>query len=210
MTLLGSYGFDEADTSACVDGSGRGNSLTLTGTNAIKAADGQYGQALTKNGTTMPVLPSALFSATQTTHRTIAMHAKGTGTTWYIRWQVDSINSGGWGILLISGSVGIQARNASTLARPTATAPADGLWHHYAGTYDGSTVRLYLDGALANSAALTGPLRSDANRADLMEWTTNTTLIDNVRMYDEALSQPDIAALAATPVGAEGHFFALL
>lgn len=39
----------------------------------------------------------------------------------------------------------------------------DGEWRHVAGTWDGATVRLYVDGLLDNSAAFSGPANSAAN-----------------------------------------------
>jgi hypothetical protein len=42
-----------------------------------------------------------------------------------------------------------------TLTSPLATYN-DGIWHHAVGTWDGATVRLYIDGNQVNSTALTG------------------------------------------------------
>src|SRR5262245_19885687 len=48
----------------------------------------------------------------------------------------------------------------------TGGAPAAGQWHHLAYTYDGSTTRVYADGALANSEVLgTGTINTIANTA---------------------------------------------
>jgi hypothetical protein len=37
----------------------------------------------------------------------------------------------------------------------------DGRWHHVAGTYDGSTVKLFVDGTLTGSSATTSPIAYD-------------------------------------------------
>lgn len=41
--------------------------------------------------------------------------------------------------------------------------PSPNTWHHIAGTWDGSTMRLYLDGLLVATRAFAGPIGYDAN-----------------------------------------------
>lgn len=53
------------------------------------------------------------------------------------------------------------AVNASSqVATSGTTAMVIGQWHHIAGVYDGSDIRVYLDGVEENSAALTGNITS--------------------------------------------------
>jgi hypothetical protein len=77
----------------------------------------------------------------------------------------------------------------------------DGDWHHAAGTYDGTTMRLYIDGFEDTSSAQpnktintdTGNLFigiEDDLSDDWNGW------IDDVRIYDYALSRAEIAWLA--------------
>ena len=80
----------------------------------------------------------------------------------------------------------------------------DNTWHHIAGTYDSATGKscVYTDGVLSDSAALTGSIYYDTRElwigADgsgdnvLNEWKG---LIDEVRIYNRALSQDEIAGL---------------
>ncbi len=42
-------------------------------------------------------------------------------------------------------------------------APSTGAWHHVAGTWDGVTMRVYLDGSLLGSTPFAGPIGYDAN-----------------------------------------------
>ena len=65
-------------------------------------------------------------------------------------------------------------------------------WSHLATTYDGTTLRLYVNGALAGSSTIagsipasTGPLRLGGN-AIWGEWFSGE--IDDVRVYNRALS----------------------
>lgn len=74
-----------------------------------------------------------------------------------------------------------------------ATTVYPGIWHHVAGVFDGSTVRVYLDGELEASAAAphaptagSGPLRIGARGDDANERLSGG--LDEVAIYDHALS----------------------
>ena len=79
----------------------------------------------------------------------------------------------------------------------------DGEWHHAAGTYDGSTVSLYVDSALDGYIANSGPIPTDPN---ITLWIADTNrpgagpqawngLIDDVRIYNKALTQQEIEVI---------------
>jgi hypothetical protein len=83
---------------------------------------------------------------------------------------------------------------------PVATAA----WTHLATTYDGVTLRLYVGGLEARSFATagpmtvsTGPLKLGGN-AIWGEWYSG--LMDDVRVYNRALSAAEIQGDMATPV----------
>lgn len=197
MALLAAYSFDETGDTV-TDYSGNGHDFTIAGTNVVRTASGHTNGGLVGNGATQAELPDI----GRTASRTVMLWLDNVELVpdgWPIIFNVPSIDSGAWGILQLSGSVHIQARNASGFARASITRPTDGLWHHYAGTYDGSTVRLYLDGIAVASAALAGPLRTDSDPPKLLGWNADTP-IDDLRLYDEALSQAAIADLMNTPV----------
>ena len=78
-------------------------------------------------------------------------------------------------------------------------------WSHLATTYDGTTVRLYVNGALAGSStfagsipASTGSLRLGGN-AIWSEWFRGE--LDDVRVYSRPLSPSEIQADVSTAVG---------
>ena len=89
---------------------------------------------------------------------------------------------------------------------------SQGQWHHYALSYDGTTVRLYYDGALQVEQALA----LNTGAADFMigRWQNDSFdgLIDDVRVYDRALSAVEVQALAdgydvqAHPINIAGDF----
>ncbi|MBM4029916.1 MAG: LamG domain-containing protein [Planctomycetes bacterium] len=82
------------------------------------------------------------------------------------------------------------------------TAVDDGQWHHLAGVYDGTHVRLYVDGRLDASIEGTGTLNVTdsyvligANAED--GWNYWHGLIDEVRVYSYALSPDEVKELSA-------------
>lgn len=73
-----------------------------------------------------------------------------------------------------------------------------GVWTHVAMTYDGTTMRLYIDGVEVSNRALTGPISVDGgplgiggNTAFAGEFFAG--LIDEVRIYNRALTAAEIA-----------------
>ena len=79
-----------------------------------------------------------------------------------------------------------------------------GVWHHAAMTYDGATLRIYLDGTEVGSMPLSGPVTADpavpvAVGAQPQNAGNNAFdgLIDDVRIYTRALSNAEIAELAS-------------
>jgi hypothetical protein len=86
-----------------------------------------------------------------------------------------------------------------------AQAPAANVWTHVAGTYDGTTLRLYINGVQVASvnrtgpiATSTGPLRIGGNSlwGEFFQGR-----IDEVRVYNRALTPAEIQTDMNTPVG---------
>jgi hypothetical protein len=77
-------------------------------------------------------------------------------------------------------------------------------WTHVTGTYDGSDVRLYIDGAEVFSVSQSGVFSSDTTPVLIGGATNNGEvsyieffhgIIDEVRIYDRALSPAEVSAL---------------
>jgi glucose/arabinose dehydrogenase len=99
---------------------------------------------------------------------------------------------------------GDQAGIGKTLAR--GSAPALRRWTHLAMTYDGTVIRRYVNGRLAGTRAATGaiaggsyPLRFGGN-AVWKQWFKGR--LDEVRVYDSALTPAQIEADMTTPINA--------
>lgn len=84
-----------------------------------------------------------------------------------------------------------------------------GVWHHVAATYDGTTWRLYLDGALDGQAAARATPRADSIQHFGIGTAFNSTgvaagrlhgAVDEVRVWDRARSEAEIAAAMHTTV----------
>jgi hypothetical protein len=79
--------------------------------------------------------------------------------------------------------------------------PIDEQWQHVAGTYDGRTARFYLDGAeVASRLVFGGQGTSNIWRIGAYERKCFRGAIDDVRIYNRALSGAEIAADMASPI----------
>ena len=81
-----------------------------------------------------------------------------------------------------------------------------GEWHHVASTYDGQKIRQYLDGAPVDSVAFNYTMVADTRPLLIGADTPGTFEVfngkmDDVRIYDRALSAAEIATLGETTVG---------
>jgi glucose/arabinose dehydrogenase len=205
--LVAGYAFDEGTGISTGDASGNGHTGSLTGGVTWTAA-GKYGNALSFDGTTnwVTVSDSNLLDLT-------------TGMT-LMAWVYPTTTSGVRDILLKEGSnvdiYNLYARNWRGLPESNvfvggtnrtaegAALPAN-VWTHVAGTYDGTTLRLFINGVQAASNAVsgsittsTGPLRIGGNSI----WGEYFQgRIDEVRIYNRALNQAEIQTDLNTPIG---------
>ncbi len=207
--LVASYGFEEASGSAVGDSSGNGNAGTIAG--AARTAAGRFGRAVGFDGVNDWI--------TVPDSSTLDLYNGMTVEAW-----VKPDSSGGWetGVLKESTDDLVYALyTGATAGRPRgqirtgshsrATGPSAlpaGQWSHLATTWDGTTVRLYVNGTQVASTAASGtlppsasPLRIGGN--DIWdEWFDGT--IDEVRVYSVARSSVQIAADMNTPVAGGG------
>ena len=205
--LVGAYGFEEASGTAVTDKSGRGNAGVISG--AARTAAGRYGSAISFDGVNDWVTVADSSSLDLSSGMTLS--------AW-----VRPVTLGGWRTVLFKERPGgmvysLFADQAGS--RPTGqvyiggernalgTAPIPlNAWTFLATTYDGSVLRLYLNGTLASSTPVSGAMQASTGALRIggnsvwAEWFSG--LIDEVRVYDRPLSASQIQADMASPVGA--------
>jgi hypothetical protein len=110
-----------------------------------------------------------------------------------LRFQIDTKPGGGY------------ADNILEVAPPAGINPTDGNFHFIVGTYDGSTMKLYIDGVLAGTRSAAGPINktikplllgAGMGNNDVKNWFQRG-LLDEVELFDRALSQSEVQALYA-------------
>lgn len=100
---------------------------------------------------------------------------------------------------------------AGNYTQNTISTPATGAWHHYAAVLDHSftngSVAVYVDGSLASSSSASSSAGAASNfSTQILKAFGNFVSIDmlngridDVRIYDHALSAPEIASVYADP-----------
>jgi hypothetical protein len=202
--LVAAYGFNEGAGTQAGDGSGSGNNGTIL--RAAWSTAGHTGAALSFGNNAWVTIADAA-SLDLNTGMTLEAWVRPTsnGST---RTVIYKERSSGLSYALFSSDADADPR---TTVRTNVSVSANGstllrtnVWTHLAATYDGSTLRLFVDGVEVDStpsglpmAVSAGPLRIGGNsiRGEYFRG-----LIDEVRIYNRALSATEIRADMDTPV----------
>jgi hypothetical protein len=205
--LVGAWAFDEASGDSVLDASGRRNTGTIMG---ATRTEGQYGRGLEFDGEDDWVTVADSSSLDLTTGMTLSAWVKpaALGANWrtvVIKERSDQLAYA----LYANTDAGKPSGHVFTdrdngLAGPTSL--AEGEWSHVATTWDGETLRLFVNGAEVANMPLSGPaitstgaLRIGGN-AVWGEWFEGR--IDEVRVYNRALSAEELLADRDTPISA--------
>jgi glucose/arabinose dehydrogenase/PKD repeat protein len=204
--LVAAYGFNEGSGGAAGDGSGHGHTGTVSG--ATWTAAGKFGGALVFSGanswvtvadsdlldlSTGMTLSAWVNPAVSTGWRTVVMKEQAAGLAYAL--YGSSTGSLPASHVHVGGA---ERRVAGSSALPMST------WRHLAATFDGAILRLYVDGVQVGSLGRTGsilvsagPLRIGGNGV----WGEYFQgMIDEVRVYNRALSPSEIQTDMNTPV----------
>jgi PKD repeat protein len=214
--LVAAYNFDAGSGTTLTDLSGNGNNGTIT--NAQWTSAGKYGGALIFNGSldslvTAPgsvslnlingmtleawVKPTSLNSPNQGWCSAIAKeHLNSSNDVSYSLYAAEGAGTPPGVQLLVNGNdQGPQAAAVLPL----------GQWTFLSATYNGSVANFYVNGQLVASQSLSGSITTTNDPLTIGgDWSGEmfTGLIDNVRVYNTALSQAGIQTDMNTPVGA--------
>lgn len=208
--LVAAYGFDEGSGSSVNDVSGHGNNGVIDGAAWAPAPEGKYGSALSFNGVNDLVVVDASSSSTLNVGSAITEEA----------WVYPTMTQSSWSTILHrqTDAFYLHASSPAGAMRPAGGAIFNGTesyvastqpiplntWTHLAFTYDGTTIRLYANGILIISKPETGVIQPNANPlrmgGNYPYGQFFQGLIDEVRIYNRALSVSEIQADMATPL----------
>jgi chitodextrinase len=208
--LVAAYGFDEGSGSTASDASGNGNTGSISG--ATWTTQGKYGSALSFNGVDNLVAISGSASLNVTTGMTLEgwINPTATQSGWrtMMQRQPDSyfLNASTSAGPLRPGGGGTINGDVSMVTGPTAS-PVNS-WTHLALTFEGTTLTLYVNGTAVATQPAIGTLQTNSNPlrigGNVPYGEFFQGLIDEVRVYNRALSAAEIQADMVTPVASGG------
>ena len=202
--LIGWWKLDETSGLTAADSSGQGNDGTLTNMVGDEWTTGQVGGALAFDGGD-DVIECGNPSSLQLTGTEVSI------TCWF---YADSLTfndwpslfgkssngewDDGWGAFFYDGAAGFYVnRWQDNIAYKDFT--ATGSWHHFAGTYDGSTVKIYIDGVKGTDDNYSGAIvdAGDFTIGEIGNWASGRWhgKIDDVRVYDRTLTAEEVSQI---------------
>jgi hypothetical protein len=215
--LVGHWTFDEPGLSngnAVAAAVGSGGTFASGGDSDLHTITGVSDNAVSLDGNDTVDLSANSAALSSLTAGTIAFWFKTTaGFGTFVSASDSSDASSEIRVFMVSagGSIGYESRNdGTTLFREYSSVGGynDGEWHHAAAVSTGSDIQLYIDGNLQANEQISGSgFFADVDDLDTLlvganddsaagvEWPY-TGAIDDLRVYDHALTAAEVAALA--------------
>ena len=205
--LVAGYGFEEPSGSTVSDVSGGASDGVLSG--AVRVASARFGRGLAFDGiddwVTVPDASGLDLTSAMTLEAWVYPSTVSGWRTVLLKEQPSDL------IYALYAGQGTQPWGAHVFTTDDLwqTAPAKlptNAWSHLAATYDGTMMRLFVNGSQVASRALSGPIRVSSGvlrlggNAIWGEWFKGT--LDEVRIYNRALTAGEIQTDMTTPVGA--------
>jgi hypothetical protein len=208
LGLVAAYSFDSTSGTTLADTSGNAHHGAITG---ATWTTGKYGNSLSFNGSNQSVsIPDAndldlstgmtleayVYPVTINSWETVLLKERPGGLAYALYAGAPS-NGPPAGYITRTGTSGdIGADGLTRLPLNT--------WSHIASTYDGSSVRLYVNGVLVRTTSAPGSIMASANPLRMggnSIWGEYFQgRIDEARIYNRALSAAEIAIDMTTPV----------
>jgi hypothetical protein len=211
LGLVAYWTFDEGASTTAHDSSGNGYTATLYsgGSTLPKWVSGKFGNALSFDGNTNYAavsLPTSRFASAMT----VSAWFKPAVSFSKMQYAYPNILGGdasAWGLYVdgSDNSVNFYLDDSGSVRHETATSPqtpaAVGQWSHVVGTYDGTNQKLYVNGVLYTPTSWSGTILSNTTASIGRGDGNNAAFqgaIDDVRIYNRALSQAEVTNLYQT------------
>ena len=204
--LVAAYGFEEGAGGSVADASGKNNNGSITA--ATWSNSGRYGKALSFNGSTalVTVPDSATLDVTSAITLEAWVNPSSTATSWRdILYKAPDT----WFLMGFTpqGTPDFGGTFATGNVYGSGALPVN-TWTHLAATYDGANMRFYVNGVLANTVAQTGAILTSTGDlsigGDLLPHDSGphfwAGLIDEIRIYNRALTAAEVQTDMNTPV----------
>ncbi len=203
--LIGWWTFDEeGDGPVAFDHSGHrlGGALTR-----IKRAPGQGGRALVCDGggVTVPGNPRLSPTNALSVECWVRTEKAGQPNAWMVNRVFGGGETAGYRMGVVNGHPCFQVPVTAWSHHLRASVPLPvGRWVHLAGTFDGTTMRIYVDGEERGSMERAGPVGATDARLVLGNFDVGHPAhfdgwLDDVRIYDRALPPEAIRRSSAAP-----------
>jgi hypothetical protein len=206
-SLVAAYSFNEGTGTTVSDVSGNGNNGTIA--NATWTTAGKYGNALVFDGTSAVVTINDSASLDLTNAMTLEawVNPSAVSSDW---WDVVYKGDDNYFLEASTDSDGLPCCGGTFDTADVATFGTAVLelntWTHLAATYDGATLLFYVNGVQASSLAQTGDIVTSSNPlqigGDSIYGQFFQGTIDEVRVYNTALTAAQIQADMNTPIDA--------
>ncbi|MEM2987857.1 MAG: LamG domain-containing protein, partial [Candidatus Bathyarchaeia archaeon] len=206
--LVGYWSFNEGKGTTATDFSGNGNKGSLV--NGPTWVKGRYGKALKFDGVDdyVQVPDSASLSPTSALsvfawvkpeavndYKAIVAKRLSAANDWSYGMRITNTGNGEVEARIHDGTTATSVISSSTLST--------GVWYHIGLVYNGSTLKVYINAIERGSGVATVSIQDSDQPLRIGNWTTLTPqdiqhfqgLIDDVRIYNRALSASEIQAL---------------
>ena len=204
--LVAAYGFNAGSGTTAADSSGNNNNGTTANTTWSTA--GKFGNALSFNGTNAWVTVPDANSLDLTTGMTLEAWLNPTTSTGWVdafgKETTDDVVYSIYSSTPANAPTGY-IRKGGVFSQAGTTSPlALNDWTHLATTYDGANLKFYVNGTLISTTAATGAIDTSTG---VLRIGGNSIfgeyfkgLIDEVRIYNRALSAAEITTDMNTPI----------
>jgi RHS repeat-associated protein len=201
--MVAAYGFEEGNGGTAADSSSNANDGTISG--AAWTSSGKYGNALSFDGTDDSVAIPDSNSLDLTSAYTLSAWVKLDSVSTRYQDLILKERNGNDGAYSLDADGPISARPSMGIRKSGgwewANAPdplSTNQWAHLAATWDGSTAKVYLNGTLVKTQGMTGTIVTSTGQLRIggtAVFGSNRFLdglIDEVRIYNRALSQTEV------------------